>query len=468
MKVLLAASEVAPIIKLGGLGDVVGSLPKALEKLGADVDVIVPFFPSAKIENLKVYKSLEMRVPYAMEEHLVEVFKTKLPNSDVDVVMLKNSRFFGIGGGSAFLDSVNESEMFAFFDRAVVEFIEAGFNTYDLVHCNDWHTGLVTHLMEDELAQSRPATLLTIHNLSYQGTGPENLTRELGIVPGEHSLIDWDLDDARLNFLLQGITSSDYISTVSPSYASEILFKDVGGSLSEILQSRRDRLVGILNGIDYSVFKRNYDVSNWRAAKQSAKRELQRKLGLDVADTAPIFSFISRLDSNQKGLDILFESISGITDDGGQFVLLGTGDRAWEEKFKGLAAADGKVSVNIKFDVELANMVYEGSDFILVPSKYEPCGLTQMIGMHYGTVPIVHAVGGLKDTVVEGQTGFVFHVYSNVEFRKAIKKAFGAYRDEERYPKMVENAMNMDFSWNKSAAEYMKLYEKVIQIRRGG
>ncbi|KKU48161.1 MAG: glycogen/starch synthase, ADP-glucose type [candidate division WWE3 bacterium GW2011_GWA2_46_9] len=464
MKVLLAASEVAPIVKLGGLGDVMGSLPKALEKIGVNVDVVIPFYPSAKISNLKVYKSLEIEVPFEQSNVTVEVFKTKLPDSNVDVFLLRNPAYFSVGGKTAFANNISESKMFAFFDKAVVELLKSEFNTYDIVHCNDWHTGFVTHLLEDEMGESRPRTLLTIHNLSYQGVGPESLVRDLGVVPGDHQLVAWDLDDNKINFLLQGITSSDYVSTVSPSYASEILFKDVGGELSEILQSRKDRLTGILNGIDYTLFKRNYDVSNWKQEKPAVKKKLQKKLNLTQNEAAPLFSFISRLDPNQKGLDILFDCVSGIVELGGQFVLLGTGDPTWENKF--LTLADNRaISISIDFDVDLANEIYEGADFILVPSKYEPCGLTQMIGMHYGTLPVVHGVGGLKDTVTEGKTGFVFNTYSVKELQRAINRACAVFKKNEKYDEMVSSALKADFSWKKSAAKYKELYERMLNGR---
>ena len=464
MKVLLAASEVAPIVKLGGLGDVMGSLPKALEKIGVNVDVVVPFYPSAKISNLKVYKSLEIEVPFEQSIVTVEVFKTKLPDSNVDVFLLRNPAYFSVGGKTAFANNISESKMFAFFDKAVVELLKSEFNTYDIVHCNDWHTGFVTHLLEDEMGESRPRTLLTIHNLSYQGVGPESLVRDLGVVPGDHQLVAWDLDDNKINFLLQGITSSDYVSTVSPSYASEILFKDVGGELSEILQSRKDRLTGILNGIDYTLFKKSYGVSNWKQEKLIAKRSLQKKLGMRTNEAAPLFAFISRLDPNQKGLDILFDCVSGIIELGGQFVLLGTGDPTWENKF--LTLADNRaISISIDFDVDLANEIYEGADFILVPSKYEPCGLTQMIGMHYGTLPVVHGVGGLKDTVTEGKTGFVFNTYSVKELQRAINRACAVFKKNEKYDEMVSSALKADFSWKKSAAKYKELYERMLNGR---
>lgn len=467
MKILLAASEVAPIVKLGGLGDVIGSLPKALEQIGVDADVIVPFYPTAKIEKLKVYKSITIYVPFDGVEHTVEIHKTKLPNSNVDVLLVKNDEFFTLGGKNAFLKNRAETEMFSFFSRCVVEYIKSSFNTYDLIHCHDWHTGLVTHLLQDELHAQRPATLFTIHNLFYQGKSEVELVRELGIVPGEHPLIDYDIQDGDLNLLYQGITSSDFISTVSKNYAQEIKTETFGADLAPTLVDRQDRLVGILNGLDYTFFPRNFDKSNWRAKKAENAAVMRKALNLDE-NAKPVFSFISRLDAGQKGLDILFVSIEHILTKGGQFVVLGTGDSMWEAKLTELAKTPkyaGDISINLLFNAELANQIYAGSNFFLVPSRYEPCGLTQMIAMNYGTLPIVRAVGGLKDTVEEGITGFLFEEYSSLQLNNAIDKAIDIVGDNKKYSDMVLNALDRDFSWTKSAVEYKELYDRVIKLK---
>jgi starch synthase len=464
MKVLYAASEVAPIIKLGGLGDVAGSLPKALEKLGIDVDVIVPYFPIAKTPE-KTYKALEINVPYGGENYTVEIHKTKLPNSNVDVFLLRNARFFTLGGKEAFANSISETEMFMFFDKAVVEFVKAEFNTYDIVHCNDWHTGLVTHLLSDEIPDSRPKTLFTIHNLMYQGIGDKDTLRDVGIVPGTHRLIDWDIADGDVNMMLQGVTSSDYINAVSPTYAEEILTERFGGGLAEILKAREGRLSGIINGIDPSQFARNYDVSDWKDVKGKAKQDLRKKLGLKTPEglgDIPIFAFISRLDANQKGLDILFDAISEFVKKGSQFVLLGTGDPMWEGKLREYGEKNvGDVSMNILFDAKMAEEIYSASDFLIVPSKYEPCGLIQMIAMWYGTLPVAHAVGGLKDSIQSGVNGFTFDEYSTVSLLGAVDKALKIYGTKD-FDLMVSNAMRTDFSWDRSAQEYKKLYEKML------
>lgn len=469
MKILLAASEVAPIIKIGGLGDVMGSLPKALEKLGVNADIAIPYYPKVKIENLKVYKAMELEVPFDNKSNTVEIHKTKLPDSNVDVLMFKNEEYFAIGGKSAFLNDPSETEMFSFFSRAVVEYIKAEFNTYDLIHCQDWHTGLITQILNEELHEERPATLFTIHNLMYQGKAEVELVKELGFSPGSHPLIDYDIQDGDLNLLYQGITSSDYVNTVSKTYAEEIKTEEYGKGMAETLRARKDRLTGIVNGIDYSFFPRDFDETNWREKKAEHKKELQRELGLEVSDK-PIYSFVSRLDPGQKGLDILFVSIDHIIKSGGQFVLLGTGEKTWEEKFKKLEEKDlykNNISINIEFSVELANKIYAGSDYFFVPSRYEPCGLTQMIAMHYGTPPIVRNTGGLKDTVEDGKTGFTFDEYSSLDLNKAVTRAHKLYEDRPAYEKMVENTLAKDFSWKVSAKKYVDLYQEVIKIRKG-
>ncbi len=464
MKILIAASEVAPIVKIGGLADVVGSLPKALEKIGVDADVIIPYFPSANLSTFRVFKSIDIQVPFAESSVAVSVYKTRLPNSNVDVFLLKNDHYFGSGGKQAFLNTVSETETFTFFAKAVVEYIKTALNTYDLVHCNDWHTGLITHLLEDELGLERPATLFTVHNLLYQGIGGEEIIKDAGITPGEHPTVDWNISEGNINLMLQGLASSDYINTVSPTYASEIKQLNTGSKVSDVLVSKENRLDGILNGIDTTQFPRYYDVSNYKTGKNSDKEKLLNLLGLENNLTKPIFSFVSRLDPNQKGLDILIKTIPEIVKNGGQFVLLGVGDHDWEQKFVDLGMKDN-VSINIAFSADKANSIYSGSDFLIIPSKYEPCGLTQMIAMWYGTLPVVHAVGGLKDSVNDGVNGFCFADYSSGRLLDSILRAFKIYHNFSSMDTMIKNAMKTDFTWEKSALKYKNLYEKVIALR---
>ncbi len=460
MKILFVTSEVAPFRKFGGLGDFSASLPKALEKIGVNVDIILPYYSDIKLQNLKSYKSLELLVSYNNKSYPVEIYKTKLPESNVDVLLLKSD--FEFSG-----DLLAETEYFAFYDKCVVSYVESQYNTYDIIHCNDWHTGFITHLLQDSVGHERPKTLVSIHNIGYQGLGSVEIVKEMGIRPGQHPLIDWDISNGDLSMLFQAITSSDYINTVSPTYAKELLTVEYGGELAYVIQAREGRFEGILNGIDYSALPRDYDVSNWKAQKLKKKQNLQKILKLEQS-SVPLFAFISRLDPNQKGLEILLPMIEKIVNLGGQFVLLGSGDPAWEQKFAQLVDTTSEenirnnVSINIQFDATLALDIYSGSDFFLVPSKYEPCGLTQMISMWYGSLPIVRNTGGLKDSVKQDENGIIFDNYSTEDFDKAIEKAFNLYTDESKYKAMVENALTADFGWAQSAMAYKKLYEKML------
>ncbi len=464
MKVLFVAAEVAPIIKMGGLGDVIGALPKALENLKVDADVIAPFYTNIDTSGYKIVKHLELEVTYGGETFIVPIFKTKLPGSNVDLFLIKNDKFFDKKHGYL----LNEVVPYSFFDRAVVEFIKSGFNSYDVIHCHDWHTGLIPHILTDELKSEKPPVLFTIHNISYQGNVEFSILRDVDLDPGAHAGIDYDIQDGFLNLMQQAITSADYVSTVSPSYANEVMFKDIGGDLSGFLYDRRNTLTGILNGIDYATLPCEYDISNWQEGKKSARKALFKQLGLLDATNSPVFSFISRLDPNQKGLDILFDSLDTILENNGVFILLGTGDPIWEEKFKqkGIEIAKkhkNKVSINIKFDNKLALEIYKSSDFFLVPSRFEPCGLTQMISMRYGTLPIVRDTGGLKDSVIDSINGFKFKMYSSADLRSCILRALKFYANTKVYEKMVTSAINADFNWEKSAIEYKKLYKKLLE-----
>lgn len=476
MKVLFAASEVAPIVKVGGLGDVAGSLPKALERLGLDVDVIVPFYHVIDVHKFKIVKQLEIDVPYAGATHKVGVFKTKLPDSTVDVLLLKNNEYLSRGGTDAFTSLKDEIERFAFFSRSVVEYIKAEFNTYDLIHCNDWHTGMITHLLEEEIGQERPATLFTIHNIAYQGQWDLELVHELGLSIPEHRILQWDLEDGNVNFMLEGIASSDAVSTVSPSYAKELLLSEIGGQMSDLLKGKQARFFGILNGLDYDYFnpktdrnlKKRYSTEGYKDAKLENKTALQKELVL-ASKNVPVISLVSRLDPKQKGLDIFAEIIGKILALDVQLVILGKGDKEYEDNFRKLAQLKkyhDKLSINLGFDEPLARRIYAASDLFLMPSRTEPCGLAQMIAMRYGTLPIVHKVGGLKDTVTDGKDGFSFALFKGDALFRTIEKAVRLW-GSPKFDKMVKEAMAKDFSWDSSAFDYYELYKKIVSYKKG-
>ena len=463
MKVLFAASEVAPIVKMGGLGDVIGALPKALSKLKIDVDVIIPFYSTIEVSKYKIYKHCELEVPFNGETIVTSIYKTKLPQSTVDVLLVRNDKLFDVKRGYI----VDEVVPYAFFCKAVVHFINHGFNTYDIVHCHDWHTGMIPHMLTDDLSNSKPPVLFTIHNISYQGNTSSSILKDIDVNVSNHPAVYYDIQDGFLNFMQEALMSADYINTVSPSYASEILYKDIGGDLSSILYDRRSRLTGILNGLDYSILTRGFDLADWKKGKADAKIKLYDKLGLTLDTKLPLFAFVSRLDPNQKGTAILYESLNDIVAKFGAFVLLGTGDPHWEKKLLEFSEESNRlygkrVSVNISFDIALAEELYQASDFLLIPSRFEPCGLTQMLAMYYGCLPIVRDTGGLKDSVTDSVNGFKFKTYSSSELTNTIKKAALLFNDKRKYDKMVQNALKTDFSWDRSAAEYKSLYKKVV------
>lgn len=464
MKVLFVTSEVASIKKFGGLGDYSASLPKALSKKNVDIDIIFPYYEDANLDGFKVFKSITLEVSFNGETTEVEFYKTKLHNTNVDVILPKmNKSFSG--------NFISDSEYYAFYNKVVVAYIACQYNIYDIIHCNDWHTGFISHLLEDEFDINKPKTLLTIHNLAYQGISPLEILNEIGFIPGEHPLLDYDSEDNKINMLWQAITSFDYLNTVSPNYAKELQSKKFGGDFAEVIINRNVRFSGILNGIDYDTLPLDFTSKNYKESKSKYKQTLLNQLKVPTPknttseDAIPLFSYISRLDPGQKGLDILYKSIPSIIDKGGQFILLGTGDPLWEGKLKDLQkdpTLKNNISINIKFDVELANLIYKASDFFLVPSKYEPCGLTQMMAMRYGTLPIVHGVGGLKDSVENEVDGFVFNNYDSVHLIQSIDNAFNTYKNNKKMSVMVHNAMKKDFSWNKSAELYLNLYNKLL------
>jgi starch synthase len=281
-----------------------------------------------------------------------------------------------------------------------------------------------------------------------------------------HPLIDWDVSDGDLNMLQQGVTAADFINTVSPSYAKEILTKEFGDDMFEILKAREGRIEGILNGLDYTQFPKDYNKSDWRKRKPERKTELQKKFGLKVDAKKPVVCYIGRIDPYQKGIDLIYDAIPEILKEGSQFVLLGAGDKEWMTKLQKMKDEyTGKdLSLNLLFSVDLATEIYAAADYIIVPSRYEPCGLIQMIAMWYGTLPIVHSVGGLKDTVKEGKNGYKFDSFNAKTLVKTVTKAISGYNGQA-YFKMVEEAMGENFGWDKSAQKYAKLYKEVIQLR---
>lgn len=476
MNVLYVASEAVPFSKTGGLADVAGSLPQALKFEDVDIRVILPKFgkiPEEFRNHMEHIYDGELNVSWRSKFIGVD----KYERDGVIYYFIDNEEYFNREGFYGYDD---DAERFSFFCRAVLNVIPALDFWPDIIHTNDWHAGLVNVFLklehQDDERYQKIRTLYTIHNLKYQGVFPKNVMEDvLGLDWKYFNNGDLEFYDA-VNFMKGGLIYADFISTVSRTYAQEIQYEYYGEKLDGLLRSRKDDLYGIVNGIDYDVYNpstdknlfETYDVDSYDR-KQDNKVALQKYLGLPSARRVPMVALVSRLVS-AKGMDLIVRMMDEILQhENIQFVLLGTGDKVFEDWFKGLAwRFPTKVSVNIRFSNELAQRIYAAADIFLMPSNYEPCGIGQLIALRYGAIPVVRETGGLKDTVkqynkyTQSGNGFVFGSYNAHEMMYALKRALSAYDNYEIWQEIVKNAMESDYSWTESAKEYRKLYEKLL------
>lgn len=483
MKILFATSELNPLAKVGGLADVAGSLPQALKKLKIDIRVILPRYDVIDEKKYCLKFLNETKVKFGQINELVKIYETKIPDSDVLVYLLENKRYL-TGGGiyfekSAFVEKFTEIERFLFFSQAILITLPTIGWQPNIIHCQDWHTALIPLLVKLNFGSNKIKSLFTVHNLANQGQWrAQEIFNFLGLRGDEVESFKSDSKKEKvdLNLIQQGILNANLINTVSPSYAQEILTPEFGEGLEETLGKRKNDLSGILNGIDIKIFssendkeiKSNYSFENLEK-KQDNKKDLQQTIGLSVSDKI-VFSFVGRL-TNQKGSELIAQIIPEIIKDDCQFIFLGQGHDDYENELKELAKKHPQnIYTRIGFDAALAQKIYAGSDVFLMPSRFEPCGLGQMIAMRYGTVPIVRAVGGLKDSVenikiinnkITG-TGFVFEKYNAQELLVTIKKAMEIFENKEKWRQIQINAMKENFSWQASAKEYIKLYNKLV------
>ncbi|XOA42834.1 MAG: glycogen synthase [Candidatus Nealsonbacteria bacterium] len=471
MKVLFVASECSPIAKVGGLADVVGSLPKALKSLDVDVSVILPFYKVVKIKKSKL-RLVKRRIPvfFNQKEESFNLWKTFLPKSRVPLLLVENNKyFFGKGvyieSDASSGGSEKEAARFLFLSAVGIEI--AKMMKANILHCQDWHTALTPYLIKKESYKIK--TLLTIHNLGYQGIYKNKTVNKLlgTIFPGK-----------QVNCLKLGILTADFINTVSPSYAKEILTRKYGAGLQKYLKKRKKHLTGILNGLDLEVFnpktdpflKKRYSWKNIKDKKYN-KIYLQKKCFKKVNLKIPILGIVSRL-ADQKGFNLIKGIFRYLMKEELQFILLGKGSPEYERFFKRVSKRfSGKCYAKTAFDEELAHQIYGGADIFLMPSFFEPCGLGQQIAMKYGTIPVARAVGGIKDTVFSAKikgnrvkgNGFLFNRYSKRDLLKVIKKALGFYEKKDIWKQIQINGMKQDFSWKKSAKKYKSLYQRIIK-----
>ena len=456
MRIVICASEVVPYAKTGGLADVAGALPLALEAIGQEVIVVMPRYKA--IQDPKIQK-LNEGISYTTIGN-----KTK-------VYFIENDKYYNRDGlyGDKSGDHKDNLERFSFFCKRALDLLpEINFKA-DIIHVHDWQAALIPvylkTLYKDKPFYKNIKTVLTIHNIGYQGLFPKEEFPKLGL--------DWELFNidmlefyGKVNFLKGGVSSCDIINTVSSTYSREIQTKEFGFGLEGILSDRKDKLFGILNGLDYTIWNpetdkfiaKNYSISSIKD-KYKNKMELRKICKLPDKKDLPLFGIVSRL-AEQKGFDILAEAIEKICNMDLQLVILGTGDLKYHTLLEEMVKKYPQViSLNLKFDDSLAHKIYAGSDIFLMPSKYEPCGLGQLISLRYGTVPLVFKTGGLADTVTK-DNGFVFDSYNKEELVKTMQKALKSFKNLNKWTELTRRGMQCNFSWDESAKEYLALYEK--------
>jgi len=471
MRVLIATPEASPFVKTGGLADVTGALLREFRGMGIDARLMLPLYSTIRDTFRLADTGMELAVPLGDRR-----YNSRIWSYGSDVYLIECNEFFERPElyGTPEGDYPDNAARFTFYCRAVLEACMAAGIRPDVIHCNDWQTALIPLYLKTLYNTdffSRTATIMTIHNLGYQGLF------DVSDFPLTGLGWEWFNPEGvefygKVNLLKAGLISSDIITTVSPTYAREILTDEYGFGLDGVLRKRSADLYGVLNGIDQGEWDPERDRSipaNYNPSDISGK-ELCRKALIDECSLkgnrdAPLIAFVGRL-SAQKGLDILLESVGDIVSMGGRFIILGKGDEHFHRGVLGLAEKyDGGVYVRIGYDEAFARRIYAGGDIFLMPSRYEPCGLGQLIAMRYGTVPVARKTGGLVDTIIDYNplkgdgTGFLFEDYKASALRECLRTALSVFVDKRRWKKMIISAMGMDFSWKNSALRYVELYE---------
>jgi starch synthase len=481
LKILFAASEVVPFAKTGGLADVAGALPKALRELGHDVRIVMPKYQSINDEKFGIKPTkYAVNVDIALYNHRGEIYESTVPGTDIPVYFIDNPEFFH--REELYRTPQGEywdnAERFMFFSRAAVEMIKEIDFKPDVINCNDWHTGLIpvyikTIYSGDDFYKNIK-TVYSIHNIAYQGVFDKYKLLHAGFSWDIFTMDKIEFYDM-VNFMKGGIVYADKVNTVSEKYREEIMTPEFGYNLDGVLKNRDGDVTGILNGIDYSAWDPKTDkllYNNYSEENIEVKEEVKKKLlaenGLKYVEGVPLIGLVSRLD-DQKGLDFIAAIIDDMMRLNIQFVVLGTGEERYHHLFNHLKSKyPEKLGVNIKFDNKIAHNIYAGSDMFLMPSRFEPCGLGQLISLKYGTVPIVRETGGLADTVKQYNfktkqgNGFVFPGYNPWDLMHAIRIATDAYKNRTVWKRLMNNGMKQDFAWESSAEHYISLYEKAI------
>jgi starch synthase len=490
LRILFVSAEVSPFARTGGLGDVVSALPPVLTAHGLDVRIVMPLYEAVRRHGVPLTLVCnDLRVPLSFGERTAQVWQGNLPGDSsgqsVPVYFIEQDDYFARTG--LYGDDVGEYGdnpfRFTFFCRAALALAERLAWFPHVIHCHDWHTGLIPAYLRFPLGlDSRlasAATVFTIHNLAYQGVFPAVTFNQTGLPPQLFQPAGVEFY-GNVNFMKAGLYYADFLTTVSPTYAEEICTPEYGYGLDGVLRERRQALVGIVNGADYDLWNPATDpalVANYSlddlTGKARCKLALLRTFGMLEDLDLPVFGMVTRF-ADQKGIDLVAEALERLFVLNGSVVMLGSGERRYEELFLTLGRRyPDRLGVRLGFNDELSHQIQAGSDFLLMPSRFEPCGLTQMYAMRYGTVPIVRMTGGLRDTVSQFDlatrqgTGFVFSESTADALLSAATAAVSVFNDNEAWRQLQRNAMAQDFSWDRSALRYIELYQQAVALKSG-
>lgn len=478
MKILFASAEVAPFSKAGGLSDVVGSLPKVLEK-DAEIAIFTPLHGCIDQQKwgIKELENSEMWITFGSSPQKFKLFMTKLPNTNINVFFVQNDWYFSCFKEvyPRWLDTRYEHERYVAFSLATLEYAKQLNFRADIIHSNDWHTAMIPLYIKanykfDEF-WSKTKNVFEIHNLAYQGVWFEDIL-DFANMRKDIVFNEWGCEHyGKVNWMKGAINYADRVVAVSPNYAREILTSEYGEGMDYTLRGHTDKLVGIVNGIDYDTFnpktdktlEKNYDVKSLKN-KEENKKAILEYFGLKYNPERPLIALISRL-VEQKGLDLIRGAENELRNMNADFIFLGSGDKDYENMFIWLSNNTPNIRTYVGYRGDLANLIYAGSDFFLMPSRFEPCGLSQLIAMRFGSLPIVRATGGLEDTVtgypLDNSNGFKFWGYDSGAMKDAINCALGVYKDKYTFNAMRESAMKADFSWKESAKKYLEMYKEL-------
>lgn len=476
MKLLFTAAECVPFIKTGGLADVIGALPKALQRAGADIRVMLPKYSGISEEYRNRMEHIgETRVQVGWRQQFCGI--EKLVEDGVTIYFIDNEYYFGRDGAYGYMD---DGERFAFLNRAILDVLPIIDFQPDVIHCHDWHTGMIPLLLEANYRYESSfyndiRTVFTIHNLLYQGVFPYEVLVDVLGIHSRYFTPEGVEYYGNVNFLKAGIVYADHVTTVSPTYAEEIQTSYYGYGLDGLLSSLGDKLSGIVNGIDTKSYNPSTDpfiAMKYRSnlnKKAQNKMELQKELHLPVDAKIPMMAMVTRL-VDSKGLDLVIRILDELLYyQDMQFVILGTGDPSYEHWFREAANRyPSKMSAQIWFNEPLSRRLYASSDMFLMPSKFEPCGISQLIALRYGSVPIVRETGGLNDTVhaynefTQEGNGFSFKNYNAHDMMSTIKRAISIYGQPEHWKQVTKNAFSGDYSWQVSAQQYVDIYHKIL------